>query len=85
MLLAVSKSPHTVGALARVLGVAQSTASYHVAQLVQAGLVHVRDEGTEHVVNATCGEVRIRLTPGEPKTRTSRPNATGPSPAAPTL
>ena len=74
MLLAVSKSPHTVGALAKVLGVAQSTASYHVAQLLQAGLVCIRDEGTEHIINATCGEVRIRLAPGEPKRRTTRPN-----------
>jgi len=79
ILMAVSKSPHTVGALAKVLGVAQSTASFHLAQLLRAGLINVLEEGTEHIVTGNFTEIRIRLVPknGENRAKSIETSSSG--------
>ncbi|MFW6091643.1 MAG: helix-turn-helix domain-containing GNAT family N-acetyltransferase [Actinomycetota bacterium] len=58
MLHAVATSPTgvTVGALTEILGISQSTCSFHVRKLAEVGFVHTRKEGTATIVtvNEAC-------------------------------
>ena len=57
----VTISPMPVGALAKVVGIAQSTASYHVSSLIRAGLVSVREDGARRVVQGRYRGLRVAL------------------------
>ncbi|MGH3433528.1 MAG: helix-turn-helix domain-containing GNAT family N-acetyltransferase, partial [Thermocrispum sp.] len=58
LLHAVATTPKgiTVGSLTRILGISQSTCSFHVRKLADVGFVHVRKEGTASIVtvNQAC-------------------------------
>ncbi len=58
LLHTVATSPNgiTVGALAEILRVSQSTCSFHVRKLAEVGFVHTRKEGTATIVtvNQAC-------------------------------
>lgn len=58
LLHAVATTPRgiTVGSLTRILGISQSTCSFHVRKLADVGFVHVRKEGTASIVtiNQAC-------------------------------
>lgn len=53
----------TISQLAHVVGVHESTASYHCALLQQAGLVRVESSGTRRFVSLRATELRLRLRP----------------------
>jgi L-amino acid N-acyltransferase YncA/DNA-binding transcriptional ArsR family regulator len=57
LLHAVAAAPDgvTVGALTQVLGISQSTTSFHLRKLADTGFVQVRKEGTSTVVTVNRG------------------------------
>jgi DNA-binding transcriptional ArsR family regulator len=61
ILLAATLSPRPVGALAEEVGITQSTASYHIAALLRAGLISVREDGARHIVEGCYREIRVAL------------------------
>ncbi len=61
ILAKVSEVPMNVGGLAKALALAQSTVSYHLGILCRAGLVTIEEEGTRHIVDLACTEIRIPI------------------------
>lgn len=65
----VESGPMTMGALAEEMGVAPSTLTAHVAMLRELGIVEVRRDGREMVVDALVGGVELVLLPHPRSTR----------------
>ena len=59
--LQVSEYPMSIGDLASIIGISQSTASYHTEILLHAGLVRVHEDGSRHVVEGIYRELRVPL------------------------